>query len=207
MKPLLFLSPQEQKSIALLEPSFELKFESKMKVGDILHPESQTIIELKIGNDIHDYKRLFDELTRLNSKDYQDLKKYCLYVAEGYSQQGFHDYTVLVSACNRCGITPVMCFGPGRLAETVKKIIKGEYERPLQAHKQPSKELELGAKMLACFPGVSEEKAIELWGYLQLNYTLLIALRIVFGLNLDGSMPKIATDLYGFLYVFADRIT
>ena len=45
----------------------------------------------------------------------------------------------------------------------IKKIRSGRYTKMMQYHKQPSRHLPLMARMLACLPGLSEAKALEIW--------------------------------------------
>jgi len=191
----LFHSPQENLSLPELSKEFVLQKSKTMKVGDLLNIESVCLIEVKIGNDLHDYQRLFDELTRMNSKAYLNFKKYCLYVFKEITHQTVEDYAIMVSACNRCNVVPVCCFGMHRLNETVKKILKGYYEKPIQLQKTPSNDMSFGAMLLACWKGNEQSKAIRQDELLEEGKDLDDALRETHGVKMDGDIKKVHEDM------------
>lgn len=197
-KDLLFIDLHERKSATVLEDTFDL-VQKALGVGDLLHPESQSLIELKIGNDAHNYERLFDELTRMNTAIYSQMRKYCVFVAEDCTDT-LKDYTILVSACNRTGVIPIFIGRLELLPARIKEIIRGGYLSPLQQQHVCSKELSQEAKILAAYNGCSDEKAIAITDLIYQDMTLESALDGVYGENADGSRPKIAEDIYCFFH-------
>ena len=63
------LDTREQKTPKYLEEPTKLyDMIHKLEIGDFLDTEKKILIEFKIGTDVHNYKQVCDELTRMNAE-------------------------------------------------------------------------------------------------------------------------------------------
>ena len=163
------ISVEERKSIGLLEGAFILA-STPLPEGDLAWEDY--LIELKIEEDGLDFARMGDELTRMSATGKKGhiiwvwneaLAKHSAYHRQENPGVIFtEDVMRFYSLAQQAGIFAHLCPQKEKLAAKVDQILSGKYDRPLQMHRKPSRKLSTWARLLCCYPGITEPKAIAI---------------------------------------------
>jgi len=188
----MIVSSAERKSLPILEEHFDFEL-GYLEVADIQFPTKKIMAELKFGDDVHDYRRLEDELTRMNYPKYADWEKHAIYI-DKVDNHSFFEYRRFVAICLKHGVYPHHVPSNFYLVKKIKEIRSGKYSKEMQYHKRPSKELTDFQRVLALMNGITENKAVELS-----ECNSLDEINTVFGPKKDGSPKKIFHDFIKFL--------
>jgi len=156
----MIVSSAERKSLPILEEHFDFEL-GYLEVADIQFPTKKIMAELKFGDDVHDYARLEDELTRMNYPKYADWEKHAIYI-DKVDNHSFFEYRRFVAICLKHGVYPHHVPSNFYLVKKIKEIRSGKYSKEMQYHKRPSKELTDFQRVLALLHGVSENMAVEI---------------------------------------------
>ena len=198
------ISKQENKSIALLSPFFTL-IPANIPLGDVRYVGPRTgvdyCIELKLGNDLYRnyWKDVEDQLARMLETPGPE---YHIVWIVKLNENLERDINRFYHLAFRARVCAHLC-SPGDLPAQLHRIFSGIYHKPIE-HVLPPAKLTILARMLACYPGISEPVAKDLadrmrsFGYYLEN---LPAERLkMLGLYADsGEIKKIAYDLDEFL--------
>lgn len=188
----MIVSSAERKSLPILEEHFDFEL-GYLEVADIQFPTKKIMTELKFGDDVHDYARLEDELTRMNYPKYADWEKHAIYI-DKVDNHSFFEYRRFVAICLKHGVYPHHVPSNFYLVKKIKEIRSGKYSKEMQYHKRPSKELTDFQRVLSLLHGVSENMAVKLSKAKNLR-----ELEQICGYKNDGSHKKILFDVAYYL--------
>jgi hypothetical protein len=183
---------------------------SELKIGDFLLVNEKIVVEIKIDQDAHDYRRAGHELTNMNLEKYAGLHKHLIYVSD--SPYAFHEFKILVGLCMKANIYPHHVFllkcpdytdprYEGKFTDLPRKIqqlTQPAYQKPLQIKAGFSKECDQIGKVVETFDGFGNHGG-EISEAYKIEGTLLKAADKVIGVKLDGSSKKATIDMTDFL--------
>lgn len=157
----IIVSTEEQKSIPYLIERFTLVGRG-LDVFDVQHKPSYSLIELKIGQDVHDYERLEDECNRalhyMNQHPTEVKQLHLVYCNDPHYTITWSEWNIIVSLCCRYNVHPHICKNLGDMMNKLNEIFLNHY-MPKPTIQRPAKVLTTCAKMLCGIHGVSPTNA------------------------------------------------
>ena len=168
----LIIDTREQKSPQFLVDEFDATI-LKLEVGDILYKDAERmeLTELKLYKDfgIHteQLERFAHELYRMNKwcMEGENRDIHAIWMTPTYNK---HEFDMFHHYCHNYYCRGHIVMNEGQLISRLKKIMKGQYKRMAPAIKRIHQPVSTWVKMLAQFPKLSLEKALEIekvWAY------------------------------------------
>jgi hypothetical protein len=208
----IIVSTEEKLSITYLVDRFTLVGRG-LDVFDVQHKASYSLVELKIGQDVHDYERLEDECNRaldyMNTHPEEVKQLHLVYCNHGSYVITPPEWDIIVTTCCKYHVHPHKCKNLGDMMNKLNEIFLNHY-MPKPTVQRPAKTLTTCAKMLCMIRGVSPEQADHMAKHINQDLrqyymfddgewiqasVYLIADSMINGYKKDGTPVKLAYDI------------